>query len=229
MDGVEACDVGRYKTSALADFLIHYTSAASARFRAIHESVFSLPALVELKASDFLFCCVDNAPARLGTSFLAKLYLKPMIDIGTGILRAGARQTMGADVRLVLPDRCLLCFGGIRGIEQALTHLLDLSHYQNSHLASTDWRRQRAGSLHSLNQMAVSFALRVLEEFVGGRVEDNTWLQVDVDELGMPQVRQGRAPKPNECRLCRITGFGDFGVHLLRSLVRPEYGEPGPQ
>jgi len=222
MDGVAPADVGRHKTHALADFLLRRTSATAASFRAIHESVFSLPALVAIKAADLLFCCVDNAPARIGACFLAKLYLKPVIDIGTGILGAGNRENaMGADVRLVLPERCLFCFGGIAGFEQARAALLDPALNQQMTAGHADWRQQRAGSLHSLNQGAASFALRLLEEFLRGRVRDSAWLQLDIDGSGLPQLRQGNVARETDCRMCRAAARGDDGVHLLQSVLEP--------
>ena len=63
---------------------------------------------------------MDNATAGAATAFLSKIYLKPLLDIGTGIRRRNGRPDevhIAADVLLVLPDRCLLCFGGIRRIE----------------------------------------------------------------------------------------------------------------
>ena len=33
-----------------------------------------------------------------------------------------------------------------------------------------DWQTERAGSLRSLNQIAVGFAMRMLEDFIAGRL-----------------------------------------------------------
>jgi hypothetical protein len=41
--------------------------------------------------------------------------------------------------------------------------------------AQRDWRRERAGSLASLNQAAVSKALGVLEGLVSGGIESSRW------------------------------------------------------
>ena len=97
--------------------------------RPVPHRVTEHPALVRIKEADVLFCCVDNDAARLVTTTLATLYLKPLIDVGTGIffppptslqsnevgtIAPPAPRQMGCDVRCVLPgDACLLCAGGL--------------------------------------------------------------------------------------------------------------------
>lgn len=192
---------------------------------ALSASVSSLSALGAVKEADFLICSVDNPAARLVVAFLAKLYLKPMLDIGTGITlqrerqgRAPARQ-MGADIRLILPDRCLLCSGGVGNITEAKQGLLsDGSH---TSLPSPDaWHRQRAGSLRSLNQIASGMALRTAEDFIAGRTEGSLWLHLEIDQHGIPIIERRRLIPATTCRLCQLGGWGDDGTGKLTDLLR---------
>ncbi len=146
MDAVPPADLGRPKVDAVADRLrTQFPNFPISQFP-VPDSILSLSALVAVKRADLLICCVDNPTARLVTTFLAALYLKPLLDIGTGIFydataqddsapspsRLGFRnppspipnRTMGADVRLLLPSRCLLCFGGIANLDRARVELL---------------------------------------------------------------------------------------------------------
>jgi hypothetical protein len=160
MEAVTLTDVGRAKVEAMADFLRVHAPRASQPLIPIADSVLALSALAAVKRADVLFCCVDNPAARLATAFLAALYLKPLLDIGTGIFYEGNHQpltinphrTMGADIRLVLPARCLLCFGGIAHLDRARTDLLNpqpstLNPYPSSRLAAPP-RRFAAQSQH---------------------------------------------------------------------------------
>jgi hypothetical protein len=205
--GLTLRDLASPKPLSLAALIRRETSPDALRLDALAGSVVSLSALVSLKSADFIVCCVDNAAARIAADFFAKLYLKPLVDIGTGIPSSadkGRPRRMGADIRLILPGRCLLCFGGIAGMNTAPV---------------SDWRRQRAGSLRSLNETAVGLALRLIEEFVAGRLRDSVWLQLDTLDNGIPELRPVSVGAGQGCRICRMTGLGDDGIHRISSVV----------
>ena len=54
---------------------------------------------------------------RMVSAAVAVLSARPLLDLGTGVLAGenGEGRVIGADVRLVLPGRCLSCFGGVAG------------------------------------------------------------------------------------------------------------------
>jgi hypothetical protein len=223
MDGMGLHQVGELKAQAVADSLGQQGAWPDSQLAVVPDSVLSLSALVAVKAADVLFCCVDNATARLATAFLAALYLKPLFDVGTGILQEGADdrtgRRMGADMRLVLPGRCLLCLGGVAGAEAALASLFAGGGEQAPWRAGqVNWRQQRAGSLRSLNGLAVQFALRLLEDFIGGRVAESVWLHVEFNGAGIPTLEHRTPPPDLRCRLCALAGSGDEGVPALRAL-----------
>jgi hypothetical protein len=178
--------------------------------------VLSLEGLAALKEAQVIVCCVDSAEARFAVNFAAQLYLKPLLDIGTAVLdgadlgdTARRSRRIGADVRLVTPGRCLLCFGGIRPATQQS--------------GSDEWRvGGRTGSLRSLNQIAVGQVMRLIEEYAGGRLAANTWLQTDYAENGLPSMRLSDPVAPRSCPGCFARAMGDAGLYLLPGAMARE-------
>jgi hypothetical protein len=242
MDLVRLDQVGMNKAQALATVLESALSSVSepagnkavlgeyllgepiARPVAVGESLLSLSALVAVKRADILICCVDNPAARLGASVLAKFYLKPIVDIGTGILNKqgtgglGRSMQMGADIRLVLPDRCLLCSGGIGNLGTALSAFADKHGNEPLAKGPNDWRRQRAGSLRSLNQVAVGLAMRTVEDFIAGGSEGNTWAHLEIAADGGPRLEVRVPISSGRCPLCSVDRGGDAGVEVIQRM-----------
>jgi hypothetical protein len=224
MDAVGVADVGRPKAEALADALAEPCRGAAATavrpgwgLTAVIGSVLSLGGLVALKPVDVFVCCADSPAARLATGLLAALYLKPLLDVGTGVLDGPGPdgRRLGADVRLVLPGRCLLCLGGVPDLATARRALRD-GPAEN---ASRDWRRQRRGSVRSLNGVAVHLGLRLLEDLAAGRRTTSTWLHLETDATGLPALEHRQPPPKPGCRACALSGTGDAGVRGLRDLI----------
>lgn len=74
---------GRSKVEALADQL--RTLPDPPQIEAVVASVLDWTALAALKRYDLFVCCVDNPTARYAATFLATLYLRPLLDVATGI------------------------------------------------------------------------------------------------------------------------------------------------
>jgi molybdopterin/thiamine biosynthesis adenylyltransferase len=205
---VSRADLGKPKSQALADAL---GRRQAVRLHVCPAPISELPALLQASTADVLIGCVDNAAARLAATITAALYLKPLLDIGTGIFREDA-AVWGAEVRLVLPGQCLLCLGGIADLNRGLAELFD-----GPAPRPVDWRTQRAGSLHSLNGMAVFLGLRLLEELLIGRRQQSLWMHLDGTATG--GVRLEERPGRSNCVLCDRTGQGDEGLTNIRSLL----------
>jgi len=90
MDGVTPQDLGRPKVAAVAAHLQALCPALTVT--ALPHRVIEHPALVRIKEADVPFCYVDNDAARLVTTTLATLYLKPLSDVGTGIFSLPPRR-----------------------------------------------------------------------------------------------------------------------------------------
>jgi ThiF family len=205
---VSRADLGKPKSQALADAL---RRRHDVRLHVCPAGISDLPALLQASTADVLVGCVDNPAVRLAATITAALYLKPLLDIGTGILREDA-AIWGADVRLVVPGRCLLCLGGIADRRRGLAELFD-----GRAPRPADWRTQRAGSLHSLNGLAVYLGLRLLEEWLIGRRQQSIWLHLDGTADGAVNLEE--RPGRSGCVLCERTGHGDEGLTSMRSIL----------
>jgi hypothetical protein len=232
MTGVGIQDLGRHKVDVLTDNFAKQSLFPSRGLDPIAESVFGLPALAAIKRANFLLCAVDNRPALLATACLATLYVKPFGALGTGIFHArGAAGTtvatsgpqwrrMGADIRLVLPGRCLLCLGGVGRLDESMVApFAALVGTNTGTRTQEDWQRERSGSLRSLNGVGVHLLLRLLEDFIAERVEESVWLHLEFSESGIPTIEH-RVPRVSRrCPLCNLAGQGDAGVSQLMKTV----------
>jgi len=219
MAGVGEADVGHSKAEALGRSLTT-EAIAPVDILPVGVSITHLRALHAAMACDVLFGCADHDGARLATATIASLFLKPLIDIGAGIHGRGNGRVMGADVRLVFPGRCLLCLGGFRD-EAGARSVLTSAEAERTFYAGRNWRAERAGSLHSLNQLAASVAVRLLEDTVGERVGGSTWAHMEFDDRGRLSVTY---PLPGTatgepCPLCALSGRGEDGLAMVSGIV----------
>ena len=211
MDLVTPSDLGSSKAAAVAQHMRALNPALDVMV--IPTSVFSQAAHTALKAAQVMICTVDDPGARLLTGALATTYLKPWLDIGTGIFRwhvIRSRLTalntphllMGADVRLILPgDGCVLCFGGVAHLPEVLQTW--------GQPVRRPWQTERAGSLRSLNMLAVATGLRWLEELVMGRLTRSVWQRAEVTTQGLVEWHSMPPRRDPACLLCAATGSAD--------------------
>ncbi|TVR62687.1 MAG: ThiF family adenylyltransferase [Candidatus Competibacteraceae bacterium] len=217
MDGVHYTDLGRTKVHALADHLRLFACGVP---HPLPQAVTTSTAIAALRATDFVCCCVDEAIARLATTALATLFLKPLLDIGVGIRRTDGRLDRAADVRLILPGerRCLFCFGGIAERERMLPLI-------GGEPAPADWRARRAGSLRSLNQIAAHLGVGMIEDLAAERLDHSQWLRLRYAGA-LPGIEPLTADPDPECPICALAGNGDAGLlHFsttMRAAVRRE-------
>ena len=211
MEVINDADLGRPKAETLAWRLRDQLSQWPARYRAVTVPVQHSEGLAALKRCRVLVCCADQDTARLAVALVACLYHQVLLDIGTGIHSgpAGERQ-MGGDIRLiVLGDGCLLCRGNLSDYRQALTHLCEPAAVE----PATTWQEQRAGSLYSLNQIAVGIGLRLLEDLVAERIQGSVWAHLEFDSTGRLKVSYPPlVPPETGCTLCLQAGTGDQGM-----------------
>lgn len=218
-------DVGRQKAAALADHLRVGNTMVTGRVEPLPLSALDRRAVAAMRGSDLIVTTVDNGAARLLANTVAALFLVPLLDVGTGVFGttdsdqpAGlAARRLGADIRLVLPGRCLLCTGGIRDTASARDALLAGNDTRRT---SADFRGERAGSLASLNGLAVNFGVQMLLDWLAGRIrEDARWLQLQFDPQGHPSLESLTPARSGVCPLCRHAGRGDTGLSELRQII----------
>jgi ThiF family len=211
-------DVGQPKSVALANRLPRRLGLPAVE--PLARSITHVRALRAVQDCDVLCTCVDHDGARLAAAALATLFYRPHLDVGVGIHGHGAARQMGADVRLLLPgEGCLLCQGLAN--EAGARAALRSADAEAVAFPGGDWRRQRAGSLRSLNQVASSLALRLWEDFVGERLTSGLWLHVEIDAAGRLSARYP-TPQGWACPLCRLAGSGEDGLSAAAAL----FGEP---
>jgi len=221
MDLVTSADIGCFKAEVVASRMRELNTRL--HVRSLTSSVFGSEAHTALKSAQVIICAVDNPAARLITGAMATVYLKPWLDIGSGVfrVRGGSDGTasdarlsslqMGADVRLILPgDGCILCWGGVANVAEALQ-----TWGQNRVIP--EWHAERAGSLRSLNMLAVATGLRWLEELVMGRLMASTWQRVEINGSGIAEWHTMPRRADPACRLCAQVGQGDVFASQRRS------------
>jgi hypothetical protein len=217
-------NVGELKTSALARSLME-AFPESSPIKEVRHSITHLFALQAAKHADVIITTVDHDSARLAASIIAALFAKVHLDIGTGIRGLGGQRVMGADVRLFLPgESCVLCLGGLRNESEARRVLASADEERRVY-SSRDWRRERTGSLASLNVLAVNLALRLWEDFVAERIEESTWTHAEFNPHGRLSVSYPADPSrigaTNGCPLCALAGLGDSGLAEIPSFLLP--------
>ena len=189
---------------------------------AVPTSITRLQALHAAQACDVLVSCVDHDSARLAATGIATVFCKPLLDIATGVHGHGAERQMGADIRLVLPGRCLRCFGGLR--DEATAHqVLASAEAERAFYAQRHWQHERAGSLLSQNLVAVGRALQLFEALLDARLQDSRWEHLESDRSAhlipeYPVVPPADAA--HACRLCALQGWGEEGIPRLVELLQ---------
>jgi hypothetical protein len=168
-----------------------------------------LPAARE---ADVLITAVDDDGARWAVAQLAVLYLKPLLDVGTGVLTSESGEPLlGADIRWIVPgEGCLLCIGGLANPQQVEVVRQGL-HAEQQYRAQRHWQQERRGSLRSLNMVAVGLALRMLEDYLATRLQTSRWLRL-VYQDATPQVQEIGHGTPHHRCLCAYAGGGDRGL-----------------
>lgn len=150
-----------------------------------------------MAAADFILSAVDHGEGRLVVASVGAAYLRPVLDVGSSIgFDELGRWEAGVDVRLTVPGRCLLCFGGIRDLTSS---------------REIQWWEQRAGSLRSINSVATGLAQTLLERFFSSDGANGPlWVNLVVTADGSirsqthHQVESGGA-----CPVCTQMGVGD--------------------
>jgi hypothetical protein len=189
-------------------------------------SIGSLDSLRVIRDCSLLVTALDNSAARLFCSLLAQLYLIPLLDLGTSIefgppvagntdgASAGSR-TMRADIRLCLPDRCLLCTGGLPDPSHAASRLLNGVCEPESGSTLT-WLEHRGGGLRSLSGCAVNLGLRMVEDWFSRRIpaDRNRLMQLRFDTDGTPRLNTADFGhlRISDCSVCALGGHGDVGL-----------------
>ena len=153
-------------------------------------------------------------PSRLAIGVLAHLYGRPLLDIGSGIIREKTGLQQGGDIRLILPgeQRCVVCFGGVNNLRQALSLT---GKYPDD---PRSWDQLRSGSLRSLNQIVVHLGVRMLEDLIDERINSSQWKQYD-ESNGQTQIQALEPAHDPMCPLCAEPALGDLSLPELPKIT----------
>jgi hypothetical protein len=171
----------------------------------LKESLPDVSSLDHLREVDLIVTAVDHDAPRLtvarwvnGTPHLGKVHL----DIGTGVFYEDNQRLMGADIRLLLPgEACVSCLGGLRDHEDA-SYLASAPPGALPRRPPPTWDQQRAGSLITINQVAVNLGVQMWLDLVAGRVDRSRWCRVEWREDGEPHIQTQTIPD-SPCDVCR--------------------------
>ncbi len=209
MDGVTRNSIGQSKVSALAQSLGELLEDQT-ELISLQGSIPRRNLIPHISTADIIIICVDHDGARLIAGMVASLYMRPVLDIGSAVQREGSRYQIGADVRLILPGehRCMACFGGVVNASEVR------QAQQAEQIKLPDWQVRRAGSLRSLNQIAVHLGVRLLEDLVSETLKQSTWLQLDYNDA-IPNIQHLKPARQWHCPVCKAEGEGDKGIGKL--------------
>lgn len=220
-------DVGRSKVETIAAALRR--SHPQLELRPLAQSGFSVEALALLRCADLIVTAVDRDAPRLAAAHLASAYLKPHLDLGTGIFRAGGRTRMGADVRYLAPGcGCVVCVGGLRNEEAARRELLEDGDPVPHEGSPRPWQEERAGSLLVLNLAAVARGVQLWHAALGGRPGASRWVRLEWGEDARERAEDLEAHAGPDCSICAEVGMGDLRLGKAAE-VRRRTGKGKPQ
>jgi len=209
--GLRPSSVGKPKASEVRTLLAGALPPSSAgRIRALHAPAEAEESRLALAESDVVITAPDHNLPRLTVALAAALYLRPHLDIGTGVFQDAGGWRAGADVRLLLPGQgCLVCVGGLPDVDRP---------------RDGDWRAERAGSLRSLNEAAANLGLLRLLRLYDHAVGQTAWDRLRVEHDGSFSVWPMQAEPATRCPVCTLAGRGDEGLEILcrdDGLLRP--------
>ena len=208
MPGLRESDVGRSKAETVGEMVGR--SRSDLAVTALRVSAANPLVWQHLKEADLIITTVDRDEPRWIAARVASLYLKPHLDIGTGILERAGERMMGADIRLLLPgEGCICCVGGLRQSEDAIYNLnRPAQHLERG--VFKDWHEQRLGSLMTVNSTAIGVGLQLWLDLLDGRLSGTTWLQLKWSASGHPQFHAEPVNPMVSCPICEHRGLGDF-------------------
>ena len=211
-------DVGEFKVTAQVHNLRKnlFPNNPPGGIKPIPYLLNSYRALEACREADIIICCVDQDFPRFAAGYLGSIYLKPVLDMGTGVFYSDDNQReMGADIRLFVPgDACIQCMGGTAGrIDNS--RIFIQREQEESFMMNRNWRNERAGSLRSLNQIAAHIGIRMLEDFVSERISSSRWVRVNFDSQGIISAQTFEDSEERWSCLCHKKGLGDLALSGL--------------
>ena len=215
--------VGKNKAHVLQQVLEQQYPDCTVRSVSAMLSPGSPATVTALASADLIVTCTDTEASVLFANAIACAAGALHLDIGTGVLpETDGAVSIGADVRLFAPglsNGCALCFGGGIAGQETLSGAIKGARDLDSLSPRGDpdaWRRQRAGSLLSINQLATSIGCRLLEDVAREATTRSCHVHLEGVASRQAPVTYIRPSVPSDC-LCRHHGAGDQGIRAVIS------------
>ena len=203
--GANISDIGKPKVEVVAAALGQFDP--DIKVTPIQAQVEDLAAHQAISNADFIISCLDNDSARMEVQLLAASHLKPLLDLGSGIiLEPGTRtvKEMGGQARLYYPGGpCLLCQGldptsiistRVREIQRAV-----------GYIAGTD---ETPPSVVTINSAVAGWGLHIAINYLTGFTEAPIYLRYD---LLRHHTTQYSFTKRADCPICGEEGIEGKG------------------
>lgn len=213
--GATLSDIGQPKVEVLRRELLRFDP--SLEVQAVTERAQTPKARAALLQADVLVGCVDDDGARLELQVLAARYLKPLMDLGAGILLdpEGRVREMGGQIVFYFPGGpCLLCQGldphriispPIAELHRALGYVPGFSDTPTA--------------VVTLNAVLAGLAMDLLTRYLTGFSPIPRYLKVDLLRFNAVEMRFVSRPS---CPICGDQGVEGRGDEQARPLPPPE-------
>lgn len=165
-----------------------------------------------LKASDILVVAPDNNTVRYAAAKFAMRYLKPLIELGSGItMKEGRVTAVGSQVRFQLPtldSQCIVC----SGLDVSKLESDEILRYKKDigYIIGTD---DTPASVVTINTMAAAVATHLLINYLGNYVSRElppSYIEYNERELQLKDHSHLHKRNP-ECTICGRHGDSIFG------------------
>jgi len=166
--------------------------------------------------AEFIINCLDDDSARIEVQILAALHLKPLLDLGAGIiLEKGTRvvREMGGQAVLYFPGGpCLFC----QGVDPTAIVSREIRQVQRAagYIQGTD---ETPPSVVTLNAVTAGLGLQIVINYLTGFIEAPSYLNYDLLHNHSTQLNFTRRP---DCPICGNAGIEGRGEEIMELPLR---------
>jgi len=198
-------DIGKAKVQAIAEAVKQFDP--DMKLKPVQARVQDKEARETIVNADFIISCVDNDSARMEVQLLAARYLKPLLDLGSGIiLESGTRKVkrMGGQAIFYYPGGpCLLC----QGLDPAGVISDEIRQVQRA-TGYIQGTTETPASVVTINSVMAGVGLQIALSYLAGFAEVPVFLHYDLLRY---QVEQYRFVSRPECPICGHNGIEGRG------------------
>jgi len=214
---VGACkkDIGKFKVDIMKREIERYDSGI--QVRAYPVNVQSEEAHRAIIDSDMVINALDDDAARMEVQILSARYLKPLLDLGAGIILNEDRKTvrsMGGQVIFYIPGgACLVC----QGLAPSKIVSMDIRELQRSvgYVQGTD---ETPPSVVTINSIIAGIGMDLVTRYLTGFAATPAYIHYDsLKHVPMPF----QFKRKKDCYICGDNGIEGKGDEIEKPMVCP--------